>query len=242
MSAIGGMKEKLILAAAAIVAWFTMVLLVILAASPAGTLSKQDMETVVKVLPSKDILSPGETFTVAVRVEPGDGGVNVAGAQFDLAFNHLAVRLDAVEEGDLLKQGGAQTFFMAGTLDNQAGTVTGVAQVILGAGQSVAGPGNIAVLHCTALAAGQTSAFVISNVIVGNMAAEPLPLESPIINQVTVASPSDLDLDGDVDVNDLVMVATVFGATGAPGFRREDVKGDGKIDVLDMIVVGQNIA
>ena len=227
------MREKLRLAAVVL----SMALAMALAT---GCIPPKIMNTLVKVTPSKTILAPGESFTVDVRVEPGDG-VNVAGAQFDLAFNAQAVRLDSVEEGNLLKQGGAQTYFLPGVIDNGAGTLKAVAQVIIGAGQSVNTPGSIAVLHCTALTAGQTSAFALPGVLVGNMAAEALPLESPAIDQATVALPSDLDLNGIVDLADLAMVAVVFGLTGSPAWRREDVKGDGQIDVLDLIVVGQNI-
>jgi len=50
----------------------------------------------------------------------------------------------------------------------------------------------------------------------------------------------DLNMDGKVDVLDMILVGQKFGQAGSPGWIREDVNKDGTIDVLDMILIGQH--
>jgi hypothetical protein len=230
----GGVRE---LAAAAVVAWLTTLLLTLALVGYSPAKQKQ-MDTLVKVTPSKTTLYPGEAFTVAVSVEPGSGD-NVAGVQFGLSYDKQAVKVTSIEEGGFLKQGGAPTWFMPGTINNDEGTLYPVVQVVTAPGQSVSTPGTVATIHCEALKAGLTSNFGLYNVVVGNKDAVALPLGSPVIVNISVVSPLDLNQDGLVDEGDLVMAAAAFGETGT---RPEDVNKDGKVDVLDLIVIGQNIA
>gem|GEM_PF-3081270 len=52
--------------------------------------------------------------------------------------------------------------------------------------------------------------------------------------------PWDVNCDGNVNEVDMNLLYDHFGETGDPGWILEDVKEDGKIDVLDMILVGQH--
>jgi len=54
-----------------------------------------------------------------ITVQPNNP---VAGAQFNLSFNPSLVTINSVTEGNLFNQGGASTYFMAGTINNAAGT------------------------------------------------------------------------------------------------------------------------
>ena len=54
--------------------------------------------------------------------------------------------------------------------------------------------------------------------------------------------PWDVNCDGDVNEEDMNLVYDHFDETGDPGWILEDVKEDGRIDVLDMILVGQHWA
>jgi hypothetical protein len=229
------MRLKLVVAGAC--AYFACLLLLV--AANCNIKEVGNMNTVVKVTPSKTTLIPGEKFTVEVSIEPGSD-VNVAGAQFDLSYNTDAVQIDSVVAGTLF--GTMEKFFLQGTLDQITGNLKGVVLVVLGAGQSVNTPGSIAVLNCTAVAAGKTSMFALSNVIVGDKDAVSLPLESPVITQMQVASPWDLDLDGSIDLKDLMLVVAAFGTAGEPGWAREDVNVDGQVNVLDMISEAQHFS
>ena len=69
--------------------------------------------TVVSVSPSAQTVLQGQTFIINITVNPA---VPIAGAQFDLSFDPSLVRANSVTEGNLLKQGGASTYFSPGTI------------------------------------------------------------------------------------------------------------------------------
>jgi PKD repeat protein len=58
---------------------------------------------------------------------------------------------------------------------------------------------------------------------------------------VSTFKTGDVQLNGVVDVLDMIKVGQKFGMTGLPGWILEDVNKDGAINVLDMILVGQNL-
>jgi hypothetical protein len=100
----------------------------------------------------------------------------MAGMQFDLSFDPSLVTADGVEEGDLLRQGGASTFFSSGNIDNQAGTITGVFGAITSPGETVSSEGTFATITLTAKAQGDSWPLGLSNVIVGDMDGNALPV------------------------------------------------------------------
>ena len=53
-------------------------------------------------------------------------------------------------------------------------------------------------------------------------------------------SPYDINMDGTINVLDLVLINQDLGETGAPGWIREDVKDNGVISVLDTILVAEH--
>ena len=201
---------------------------------PAGELTE------VYILPVSLTVDPGEVFTVDVVVEPG---VAIAGVQFRLCFDPSLIAADSVAEGNLLKQGGANTTFSPGTIDNVAGCISSVYGAITTPGGSVSSPGVFATVTFT----GRTpetqgvSALDLSNVIVGNPAAHPVPV-AVSDGSVTVKPCPDWDVncDGCVNVLDIILVGQHFGETGSPRWIREDVNGDGVISVLDIILIGQH--
>ena len=50
----------------------------------------------------------------------------------------------------------------------------------------------------------------------------------------------DVNMDGAVNVLDMILISQHMGETGTPGWIREDVNHDGVINVLDMVIVGQH--
>jgi hypothetical protein len=197
--------------------------------------------TVVKLVLSKDVVEPGESFSMDVVIEPA-AGANVAGAQLNIDFNNQSIQLDSVAEGDFLNQGGDPTYFNAGVIDSANGHLTNVYGAVLKAGAVLPNPGTFATIQCTAGQVPSTSSVVLSNVIVGNKDGVAVPLESLTPVEVVVALSADVNLDGVVDIADVEAVADEFGTTGQPGFSRADVDGDGVINILDIILVGQNFA
>ena len=130
--------------------------------------------TVVSISPSGQAVAPGNIFTVEITVDPK---VAIAGIQFDLSFDSSLITVDTIEEGDLLNQNGASTYFTTGTIDNDAGTVAGVAGAITTPGQTVSSPGTFAIITFTAGTDGGTSPLDLLNVIVGNIEGNAVPIE-----------------------------------------------------------------
>jgi hypothetical protein len=194
--------------------------------------------TVVMIDPSTQTVLPEGSFTVNVTVDPA---VPIAGVQFDLSFNASLISANSVTEGNLLKQGGANTYFSPGTIDNAAGTITGVAGAITKPGATVSLPGNFAAVSFTAGTTEGTSPLDLSNLIVGdvngNLASITLNDGSVTVGPICLG---DVNGDGHVNVLDMILVGQHWGETGTPGWIPEDVNKDGVIDVLDLIVIGQN--
>ena len=65
----------------------------------------------------------GDTFTFDVRA---DNVSDLAGWQFDIAFDPAILEAVDVSEGDFLKTDGGATFFQRGHIDNAAGKITGL--------------------------------------------------------------------------------------------------------------------
>ena len=109
----------------------------------------------------------GSNFQVDIIISPL---VPIAGAQFNLSFNPNLVSVNSITEGNLFKQNGAQTYFMAGNIDNVAGTVKNVACSIIG-NNSVNTQGVLATINFTAKSIGDCQ-LTLSNVIVANQQAQ----------------------------------------------------------------------
>jgi hypothetical protein len=132
-----------------------------------------DPATAVTVDPASQNVGTGATFTVGIHVVPDTA---IAGMQFSLSFDPSLLTANSVVEGNLLSQGGASTFFMAGTINNVAGTITGVAGAITTPGQTVSSPGTFATISFTAKTTAGTSALNLSNVIVADINAVPVAI------------------------------------------------------------------
>ncbi len=131
-------------------------------------------ETMVSVSPQGQSVMQNEEFTVEIVVDPK---VAIAGMQFDLSFDASLVTVNSVQEGNLLSQDGASTYFASGTIDNEAGTITGVAGAITTPGETVSSPGTFATITFTAGITGGTSPLDLSNVIVGDINGDPVSVK-----------------------------------------------------------------
>jgi hypothetical protein len=154
-------------------------------------------ETVVSVATPGQV-GAEEQFVVNVVVEPGE---EIAGVQFDLAFDPTLVTVESIAEGDLLSQGGAATYFSPGSIDNVSGNIDGVAGAIVTPGQTVSAAGIFAVITVTAGSEGGTCPFTLSGVVVGDINGQ--PVETSIVNgQVAINRPPVLDTIGNQSTNE----------------------------------------
>jgi hypothetical protein len=261
---------------------------------PNTALSANAGTTAVSVSAPSQPVGSGEQFTVSIFVSPSTA---ISGMQFNLQFNPSLVTVNSVEEGTLLGQGGASTYFNPGEIDNQAGTVTGAFGVITSPGQTISTRGTFATIRLTAKTQGGSCPLGLSGVVVGDINGNSVPVSvigdtftigrppvmSPINNRTTdegetlTFTVAATDPDGDAltySASNLPQGASFNPATRTfswtptndqagvyPNVRfqvsdgsltdsesititvnsvvQPDVNGDGDINVLDMIRIGQ---
>ena len=101
---------------------------------------------------SKTPIHTGDTFTLNIRAE---NITDLAGWQFDIAFDPTVLETVNVSEGNFLKTGGSTTFFQSGSIDNAAGKITGLNAARLST-QGVSGTGALLQVRFKAKATGET--------------------------------------------------------------------------------------
>lgn len=179
----------------------------------------------------------GDTFNLLLKAEDV---TDLAGWQTDIAFDSDVLETVEVNEGDFLKPEGADTFFFQGMIDNTAGKITGLsAAKFKGSGN---GTGMLLLVTFKAKAVGETR-VALSNFFAGSSSGETISSEAREI-RITIedrAFPaSDVNQDGRVNVQDLIVVAQHLGADVSVN-PQADVNDDGTINVLDLIVIAQNL-
>jgi len=195
--------------------------------------------TFVNITPCYKVVNKSETktFSIEITVDPADG-VAVAGVQCDLLFNASLLEVVSVEKGDLFN--GHQTYFMPGNIDNINGKITGIADAALD-GQAT-DKGSFAIITFKVKGNQGISYLNLTNVIVGDVNAQNVPIK---INNGTVeikTCPYDLNGDGSVNILDMIIVAMHWLETpDDPNWNpKADINHDNVINVLDLILVGQH--
>ena len=181
-------------------------------------------------LPAIAPLVVGQTFTLFLTVKYVS---NLAGWQLDLAFNPAVLKAISVTEGDFLSQGGGNTFFQAGNINNGAGAITGLSGAFIGDG-GLDGTGTLLSITFEAKAAGQGS-LRLSGDRMGASNGNRIHYDI-VIPPVIVEGSYDLNGDGTVNIQDLILVAQNFGKANL----QADANGDGVVDVFDLIAVAQH--
>ena len=182
----------------------------------------------------------GDTFTVDLMVENID---NLAGWQTDIVFNRTVLRALSVAEGDFLEQGGGDTFFKNGTINNTTGRITGVQGVQLSKGD-MNRYGTLLSVRFTAVANGE-SQLTVDNFQAGSSRGEKIPATPSEITLIVggdaSATPAwDVNGDGTTNILDLVLISQDFGKPASLN-SRNDVNGDGIINILDLIIVARHL-
>jgi hypothetical protein len=156
-------------------------------------------------------VNPGETFTVSIEVTPGS---EIAGIQFNLAFDASLITVDDVHEGGLLSQDGASTYFAPGIIG--AGVVNGVVGVITTPGATVSGPGTFATVDFTAGLQWGTCLLSLSGVIVGDIDGQSVWV-TVIDGQVAVNQFPVLNSIGDKSVDEGGLIEFTVSASDPDG-------------------------
>ena len=187
---------------------------------------------------SRTPIHTGDTFTLDIRAE---NITDLAGWQFDIAFDPTILEAVNVSEGDFLKIDGGSTFFQGGSIDNAAGKVTGLSAAKLST-QGVSGTGVLVQVWLKAKSRGETE-LALQKFQFGSATGDSIPAgphEVRIVVEERLTT-GDVNRDGVVSILDLILVAQQLGKR-VPAGSAVDVNGDGVVSILDLIRVAQGIA
>ena len=187
---------------------------------------------------SKSPIHRDDTFTLDIGAEDI---FDMAGWQFDIAFDPTALEAINVSEGDFLKTDGGTTFFQGGSIDNAAGKITGLNAARLSA-QGVNGTGSLLQVKFKAKSAGETE-LALHKFEFGSVTGDSIPA-GPHEVRFTMAEglpTGDVNRDGVVSILDLILVAQQLGKRVSAD-SPVDVNRDGVVSILDLILVSQGIA
>ena len=187
---------------------------------------------------SKTPIHLGDTFTLNISAETV---FDLAGWQFDIAFDPAALEAIDVSEGDFLKTNSGTTFFQGGSIDNATGKITGLSAARLSS-QGVSGTGTLLQVTFKAKSAGETH-LTLDKFEFGTGTGENIPA-GPHEIQITVEeglATGDVNRDGRVSILDLILVAQQLGNRVSAG-SAVDLNRDGVVSILDLILVSQGIA
>ena len=178
-----------------------------------------------------------DTFTFDVRAENVS---DLAGWQFDIAFDPAILEAVDVSEGDFLKTDGGATFFQRGHIDNAAGKITGLSAARLTDG-GVSGSGSLLQVRFKAKSEGE-SELALGNFLFGSNTEESIPA-GPLEIRITVEErllTGDVNRDGVVNILDLIRVARQLGKSVPPN-SPVDINSDGVVNIFDLTLVAQGI-
>ena len=180
----------------------------------------------------------GDTFSLDISAETV---FDLAGWQFDIAFDPAILEAINVSEGDFLKTGGSTAFFQGGKIDNAAGKITGLNAARLSA-QGATGTGSLLQVNFKAKSGGEAK-LTLQNFQFGTANGEGIPA-GPREVHITVEgrlATGDVNRDGVVSIFDLILVSQQLGKRVSAN-SSVDVNGDGIVSILDLILVSQEIA
>ena len=187
-------------------------------------------------LQPKPNLLAGDTFTLNLNAEKVS---DLAGWQADVAYDHNVLEAVEVTEGDFLKAQGGDTFFQEGTIDNTTGKITDLFSARISE-SGVNGTGTLLSVTFKAKAGGETQ-VTLENFEFSSISGEVIPSVPPNITVTVGDYPTwDVNQDGRVSIQDLVLVAKDLGSN-APSNLRTDVNRDGTINIQDLLLVAQHL-
>ena len=183
-----------------------------------------NVDATVNVLPSP-VESPaiGEALTFSLKVANGE---NVAGYQATIQFDRTALLYASSANANYLPTG---AFFVPPVVTGNRVTVAATALDEVSNGDGI-----LATITFEVVAV-KASALTLFNVILSDSAGKS---SRPRFKGALVVEPprivGDVNRDGVVNIQDLVLVASRFGQTGQ---NSADVNGDGVVDIVDLVKV-----
>ena len=186
---------------------------------------------------SKTPIHTGDTFTLDIGAE---NVFDMAGWQFDIAFDPAVLEAINVTEGNFLKTDGGTTFFQSGSIDNASGKITGLSAIRL-SDPGVSGTGPLLQVRFKAKSAGETE-LALHNFQFGDITGESFPAgphQTRIVVEGRLAT-GDVNRDGQVSVLDLILISRQLGKRVSAG-SPVDLNSDGVVSILDLILAAQSL-
>ena len=143
-------------------------------ATAAVNSSPAEEATTISVSMLDDSIGLREQSILRIVIEPK---TPIAGMQFDMSFDPTFVNVNTITEGDLFTQGGANTYFNPGVINNESGTITAVYGVIISPGEAVSTKGTFATIILTAGTTETICPITLSNVVVGDLEGNSVPVK-----------------------------------------------------------------
>ena len=128
---------------------------------------------------SRDV-SPGDTFTIDVMVDPA--GNSVYSAQYSLTFDPTILQVTSHTKGNFLSQDGKNSIEVKNTFNNTIGKLE-YGETRMSVTDGVTGAGVLATITFEAVSAGSTD-LELSNVILGDPSAQ--SIDGVVLNDGTV--------------------------------------------------------
>ncbi len=175
---------------------------------------------------------------------------NLTGWQCGISFDPNLLEAIEVTEGSFLSSDATQTFFTKGRIDNENGFITGF-NVLRLDGTGLDGSGPLLSITFKAKKVGKVT-FTPSNCTLGDNEGIELPsvvpsLEIEIVEELPAPEEDifmgpkwDVNMDGKINILDLIIVAKHLGEPVAANNQRADVTGDGVINILDLVAIANN--
>ena len=175
----------------------------------------------------------GDSLVVNIDIV---GGKDVSAYQVQLGFDETALRHVSSTNGDYLPAG---AFFIPPVVETNKVTLSATA--LAGASE---GDGRIATVTFEAVEIKKSFIDLLSVSLTDNQGGHLHQLAQQ--TRIEIYFPGDLNRDGLVNIQDLVLVAANFGEPVTAANAPADVNGDGKINVIDLVkiagLLGSNAA
>ena len=185
---------------------------------------------------SKTPIHREDTFTLDIGATDV---FDMAGWQFDIAFDPTDLEAISVTEGNFLKMA-SSTLFQGGTINNAAGRIEGISVIRLST-RGASGTGTLVQVTFKAKASGETRVtlekFQFGAITGEHIPAGPHQIRFSVEGQLATG---DVNRDGRVSVLDLILIAQQLGqrvAVGSPA----DLNGDGVVSILDLILTARSL-
>ena len=175
---------------------------------------------------------------------------NLTGWQCGISFDPNLLEAIEVTEGSFLSSDATQTFFTKGRIDPENGFITGF-NVLRLDGTGLDGSGPLLSITFKAKKVGKVT-FRPGDCTLGDSDGIELPsivpnLEIEIVEELPAPEEDiflgpkwDVNMDGKINILDLITVVKHLGEPIAANNQRADVTGDGVINILDIVAIANN--